>query len=259
MPAANQFPLPALRISSTGVAQEDGGGGGDSTSSILKFPFAARGTGFVLRSTNGATFSQMSVAKTLRLAAGPPVGVSTSAVPMASPEENTRPRPSTAMRPSSFTSAFNLAMTHEEAGCTPRTMLRVTTVATGAIPWAFETGSTPIPPSNLTSVSSASENDSTSPSKPTASIMPILMTYLLVIVRFSGSYFSFAALPGCSGGTAKRRHIQDAAVNTVGMLRLSVTHSCLRWHSADISHSRARDHPRPRDGVLQRTHQCSQQ
>ena len=30
MPAANQNPLPALRISSTGVAQEDGGGGGDS-------------------------------------------------------------------------------------------------------------------------------------------------------------------------------------------------------------------------------------
>src|ERR1700738_1599248 len=69
MPAANQLPLPALRIRSTGVAQEDGGGGGDSTSSILKSPFAARGTGLVLRSTNGATFSQMSVAKTVMLAA----------------------------------------------------------------------------------------------------------------------------------------------------------------------------------------------
>src|SRR5258708_18606686 len=165
MPAANQNPLPALRISSTGVAQEDGGGGGDSTSSILKSPFAARGTGFVLRSTNGATFSQKSVAKTLMLAAAP-VGVSTSAVPMASPEENTRPRPSTAMRPSSFTSAFNLAMTHEEAGCTPRASVAVTTVATGAIPWAFETGSTPIPPSNFTSVSSASENHTPQPTNP---------------------------------------------------------------------------------------------
>src|SRR5260370_40551649 len=133
MPAANQFPLPALRIRSTGVAQEDGGGGGDSTSSILKSPFAARGTGFVLRSTNGATFSQKSVAKTLMLAAAP-VGVSTSAVPMASPEENTRPRPSTAMRPSSFTSAFNLAMTHQESGCTQPRLLRRSAAATWGIP-----------------------------------------------------------------------------------------------------------------------------
>src|SRR5713226_221883 len=46
MPAANQFRLAALRIRSTGVAQEDGAGGrGDSTSLMLKSPFAARGTG----------------------------------------------------------------------------------------------------------------------------------------------------------------------------------------------------------------------
>src|SRR5260221_5094216 len=141
MPAANQNPLPALRISSTGVAQEDGGGGGDSTSSILKSPFAARGTGFVLRSTNGATFSQMSVAKTVMLAAAP-VGVSTSAVPMASPDANTRPRPSAVMRPSSFTSAFNLAMTHEEAGCTPPAMLLVAIAAVGAWPIGVEVRAT---------------------------------------------------------------------------------------------------------------------
>src|SRR5258708_24365710 len=177
MPAANQIPLPALRIRSTGVAQEDGGGGGASTLSILKSPFAAGGTGLVLRSTKGATFSQMSVAKTLRLAAVPPVGVSTSAVPMVSPAANTRPRPSTVMRPSSFTSAFNLWMTHSAAGCTPRTMLRVTVAASAASTQAFETGSTPIPPSNLTSVPSTSGNDSTNPSKPTASIVTILMTY----------------------------------------------------------------------------------
>src|SRR3981189_351670 len=95
MPAANQFRLPALRISNTGVAQEDRGGGDDSTSSIVKSPFAASGTpfGLVLRSVNGAMFSQMSVAKTLRPAV-PPVGVTTSAVPMVLPPANTRAAPS---------------------------------------------------------------------------------------------------------------------------------------------------------------------
>src|ERR1700731_5288877 len=92
MPAANQVRLPAvLRISSTGVAQEDRGrGGGDSMASILKSPFAASGTParFVLRWTKVGTFSQMSVAKTLRPAV-PPVGVTTSAVPMVLPPANT--------------------------------------------------------------------------------------------------------------------------------------------------------------------------
>src|SRR5260370_33726298 len=109
MPAANQNPLPALRISSTGVAQEDGGGGGDSTTSILNSPFAARGTGFVLRSTNGATFSPMSVAKTVMLDAAP-VGFRTIAVPMASTYANTRPLPPAAKPLSSLNSALNLAV-----------------------------------------------------------------------------------------------------------------------------------------------------
>jgi len=88
MPDAKKFRLPALRISSTGVAQEDrAGGGGDSTSSILKSPFAASGTPFtfVLRSVNGAVFSQMSVAKTLMTAAPPeadvPIAVSDGVAP----------------------------------------------------------------------------------------------------------------------------------------------------------------------------------
>src|SRR3982075_441934 len=80
MPAANQFKFAALRISSTGVAQA-AGGAGDTASLILKSPSAERGTACVLRSTNGGTFSQISVAKTLRVAV-PPVGVTTSAVPM---------------------------------------------------------------------------------------------------------------------------------------------------------------------------------
>ncbi|SRR6266404_5495584 len=102
MPAANQFRPPAvLRINSTGVAQEDRGGGGDSTSSIVKSPFAASGTPakFVLRWTKVGTFSQMSVAKTLRLAVVPPVGVTASAVPMVLPPANTRPRPSAQLPP----------------------------------------------------------------------------------------------------------------------------------------------------------------
>src|SRR5260370_23309151 len=127
----------------------------------------------------------MSVAKTWRLAGAPPVGVSTSAVPMVSPAANTGPRPSTVMRPSSFTSACNSAMTHRWAGCHPRTMLRGTTFAVAAVPGAFETGSTPIPPSNLTSVSSARASDNTSASETTVSSVTILMMYLLVTVRFA--------------------------------------------------------------------------
>src|SRR5882672_7746894 len=148
MPAANQFPPPATRISSTGVGQE-AGGAGDSTSLILKSPSADRGTGFVLRSTNGATFSQMSVAKTSRVAV-PPVGVTTSAVPVVLPAEKIRPCPSALMCPSAFTSAAKSAITHAVvAGCTPRTMLRLTTVAVGPVPGAPATPSTPTPPLNL--------------------------------------------------------------------------------------------------------------
>src|SRR5260370_22407813 len=117
MPAANQFGLPALRISSTGVLQE-AGGQGDSTSSILKSPLASRGTGFVFRSTNGATFSQISVAKTLRVAV-PPAGVSTSAVPLGFPPANTRPPPSTLMCPSTLSSALGSAISPRPAGGCP--------------------------------------------------------------------------------------------------------------------------------------------
>src|SRR5258708_39994232 len=103
MPAANQFRLPALRISSTGVLQE-AGGQGDSTSSILKSPLASRGTGFVFRSTNGATFSQISVAKTLRVAV-PPAGVRTKADPMGLPPGKQRTRPPPLFCPAALTPA----------------------------------------------------------------------------------------------------------------------------------------------------------
>src|SRR5882762_4131115 len=201
MPAANQFRLPALRISSTGVAQEDGGGGGgDSTSPILKSPFAARGTGFVLRSTNGATVSHMRVAKTSRVAV-PPVGVSTSAVPTVSPPANTRPRPSAVMCPSAFASALKWAISHSWAGgCTPRTMLRVTAVATGAIPTALETPSAPIPPSNLASVSSLRPSEGTSATRTIASSATVLMArpfWVEPVLRGLGASHDSLAGAGC--------------------------------------------------------------
>jgi hypothetical protein len=111
-------------------------------SSILKSPFAASGTParFVLRWTKLGTFSQMSVAKTLRPAV-PPVGVTTSAVPMVLPPANTRPRPSALMRPSTITSALKSAIAHGWPGAwTPRILFRSTTVAVAAVPSPCETG-----------------------------------------------------------------------------------------------------------------------
>src|SRR5215469_13555496 len=165
MPAAKKFRLPALRTSSTGVAQEDGaGGGGDSTSLIWKSPFAARGTPFwlVLRSVNGAVFSQMSVAKTLMTAA-PPEAEVPIAVPMVSPPANTRPFPLTVMCPSTVTSAWKSAIAHGVlGGWTPRTMLRVTVVAVVPVPNPAETPIAPIAPSNVTKVSSATDGSGVS-------------------------------------------------------------------------------------------------
>src|SRR5258707_11961293 len=173
MPAANQFRLPALRISSMGVLEQVGGRG-DSTSSILKSPLAARGTGFVFRSTNGAMASQISVAKTLRVVVPP--GVTTSAVPMVSPPANTRPRPSTLMCPSTPTSALKAAIAHNWAGgCTPRTMFRLTVVATGHGPGAAETPSAPIAPLNVTSVSSVSPSDGISATRGMTSSLRVLI------------------------------------------------------------------------------------
>src|SRR3954471_12945394 len=169
MPAANQPPAGAARISSTGVLHE-AEGAGDSTSLIVKLPSAERSTGLVLRSVKGAAFSQTSVAKTCRVAV-PPDGVTTSAVPVVLPPENKRPLPVTLMRPSAFTSATRSAITHgEPAGCTPRTMLRLTVVAVASVPTPLETPSTPIPPLNLTSESSARPSDGASETRIATSV-----------------------------------------------------------------------------------------
>src|SRR5215831_5589932 len=137
MPAAKKFRLPALRISSTGVAQAEGAGGvGDNTSLIWKSPFAARGTPFlfVLRSVNGAVFSQISVAKTLMTAAPPEADVPI-AVPIVLPPANMRPLPLAVMCPSAVTSAWKSAIVHGVLGAlTPRILLRFTVVAVAPPP-----------------------------------------------------------------------------------------------------------------------------
>src|SRR6516164_6905650 len=182
MPAAKKFRLPALRISSTGVAHEEGaGGGGDSTSSIVKSPFAARGTpfAFVLRSVNGAVFSQMSVAKTLMTAAPPEADVPI-AVPIVSPPANTRPFPLTVMCPSTVTWAWKSVIAHGVlGGWTPRTMLRVTVVAVVSVPKPAETPIAPIAPSNVTNVLSATAESGVSTTQAGSSNDEIFMGHLL--------------------------------------------------------------------------------
>src|SRR6266404_5905670 len=150
MPAANQGLVggATVRMRSTGVAQS-AGGAGTSTSSIRKSPSGWSGTpttAFVLRSTKGATASQISVAKTLALAVKP----------MRTPPPSSRPLPSTWRRPSAFTSAVRAEITQIwPAGWTPRTMLRFTRAVVGTNPTPLATGMTPIPPRNFTRVSSA--------------------------------------------------------------------------------------------------------
>src|SRR5437870_8032454 len=67
------------------------------------------------------------------------------------PPASSRPRPSTLIRPSVFTSALRAAILQIwPGGWVPRTMFRFTTSAVVAVTTPLETGSTPIPPSNLT-------------------------------------------------------------------------------------------------------------
>src|SRR5882762_792154 len=135
MPAANQGEVggATVRMRSTGLAQS-AGGAGTSTSSIRKLPLGWSGTpttAFVLRSTKGATASQISVAKTLALAVKP----------MRTPPPSSRPLPSTWIRPSAFTSAVRAEITQIwPAGWTPRTMLRFTSAVVGANPTPLATG-----------------------------------------------------------------------------------------------------------------------
>src|SRR6266403_1739812 len=124
MPAANQGLVggATVRMRSTGVAQS-AGGAGTSTSSIRKSPSGWSGTpttAFVLRSTKGATASQISVAKTLALAVKP----------MRTPPPSSRPLPSTWGRPSAFTPAVRAEFTQiSPAGGNRRTQVRFTRVS----------------------------------------------------------------------------------------------------------------------------------
>src|SRR5438046_5554823 len=61
------------------------------------------------------------------------------------PPASSRPRPSTLIRPSVFTSALRAAILQIwPGGWVPRTMFRFTTSAVVAVPTPLETGSTPI-------------------------------------------------------------------------------------------------------------------
>src|SRR3954471_1603634 len=69
------------------------------------------------------------------------------------------------MAPSVLTSAFRLEITQSwPGGWTPRTRLRLTTVAVAAVPWPDDTGITPIPPSKRTRRSSACAENAASES-----------------------------------------------------------------------------------------------
>src|SRR5262245_38337182 len=115
IPAANQAP-PALTINNTGLSQGFVGRG-ERTSSIRKSPLGCRGT-----STESlATPPQNRRARTLWL----------PLVPIPLPPANSRPRPSTEIRPSVFTSAVSRAITHGmPAGLTPCTMFGAEPAAT---------------------------------------------------------------------------------------------------------------------------------
>src|SRR5260370_30397739 len=106
MPAVEQAPEGTVRIRSTGLSQPFEGAG-ERISSILKSPSAASATALaigVLEKVNGPLGSgpQISVAKTL----APPF------VPTSLPPARSRPRPSTWIRPSAFTSALRARITH---------------------------------------------------------------------------------------------------------------------------------------------------
>ena len=107
------------------------GGTGESVSSMRKSPFTSRGTPARVELCGiFPSFAQNSVAKTLALAL----------LPTLLPEARRRPRPSSRMLPSCFTSALRSSILQIwPAAATPRTMVFVEPV-----------GITPTPPLNLT-------------------------------------------------------------------------------------------------------------
>ena len=130
IPAANHELVPAMdRMRSTGLAQGFGGAG-ESVSSMRKSPSTSSGTpARVELCATFPSFAQNSVAKTLWLAL----------LPTPLPEPRRRPRPSSRILPSCFTSAARSWITQIwPAARTVRTVVFVEPV-----------GITPIPPLNL--------------------------------------------------------------------------------------------------------------
>jgi len=130
IPAANHDPDAVDRMRSTGLVQGFGGAG-DSVSSMRKSPSTSSGTPVrVELCWTLPSFAQNSVAKTLWLAL----------LPTPLPEPRRRPRPSSRILPSCFTSAARSWITQIwPAAGTVRTVVFVEPV-----------GITPMPPLNLT-------------------------------------------------------------------------------------------------------------
>src|SRR4029079_226401 len=130
IPAANHDPDAVDRMRSTGLVQGFGGAG-ESVSSMRKSPSTSSGTPVrVELCWTLPSFAQNSVAKTLWLAL----------LPTPLPEPRRRPRPSSRILPSCFTSAARSWITQIwPAAGTVRTVVFVEPV-----------GITPIPPLNLT-------------------------------------------------------------------------------------------------------------
>ncbi|MNT53110.1 hypothetical protein D3C72_1901840 [compost metagenome] len=107
-----------------------------------------------LLSVKGATAPQNNVANT-----DCPV-----ARPMLLPPPSIRPRPTARISPDALTEAANLRISQIcPAGWTPRTILRLTTVAMASVPWPLETGRTPTPPLKRSVPSSARVVDARAP------------------------------------------------------------------------------------------------
>ena len=109
---------------------------------MRKSPFASSATpaAGVLNCVKGAAAEQISVACTLWPALPP----------MPLPPPSSSPLPRTVIRPSNYTAALRPAITQIcPGGLTPRAMFLLTVTLPSAFTVTFETGITPVAPSNL--------------------------------------------------------------------------------------------------------------
>src|SRR5712692_1362692 len=147
MPAANQCPFALLTTRSTGFVHETGGNG-VRVSSIRKSP--SRATPAALVKEGVPQLEGVVLQKSLARTDCPPF-VPITFLKVALPPAKSSPRPSTVMCPSASTLACRRLILHgRPPGSTPQT-----TLETGRPDAMPETGSTPMPPLNLTKELSA--------------------------------------------------------------------------------------------------------